>query len=42
MPHSAVVRETAQTAKVNIAYYASTRVNLDCVSLNDYLDTNPS
>ena len=42
MPHSAVVGETAQTAKVNIAYYASTRVNLDCASLNDYLDTSPS
>ena len=42
MPHSAVVRETAQTAKVNIAYYASTRANLDCASLNDYLDTSPS
>ena len=42
MPHRAEVRETAQMAKVNIAYYASTRVNLDCASLNDYLDTNPS
>ena len=42
MPHRAEVRATAQVAKVNIAYYASTTVNLDCASLNDYLDTNPS
>ena len=42
MPHRAVVRETAQMTKVNIVYYVSTRVSLDCASLNDSLDTSPS
>ena len=42
MPYRAVVRETAQTTKVRIVYYASAKANPDCASLNDCLETCPS
>ena len=42
MPHRAVVRETAQSTKVRIVYYASAKANPDCASLNGCLKTCPS
>ena len=42
MPHKAVVRESAQTAKIGIVYYASAKPNSNSASLNDCLETGPS
>ena len=41
IPHKAVIRETAESTKIQIVYDASARANVEAPSLNDCLETGP-
>ena len=41
VPNKAVVRETAESTKIRIVYFASPRGNVETSSLNDCLKTGP-
>ena len=42
LPHEAVIRENAESTKLQIVYDASKRENSERLSLNDCLETGPA